>query len=463
MVALLVLALDLLGLERRFGNSDEVIYAEFIRAMQRSGDYFTLRFQGHEVLQRPVVPVALYAFAAQLVEGEVGMRLAPALFTALAALTVMATVWRCTGKVWAGAAAALFASAIPSVHLYGRLLFSDPPYVLACVCGLAATLAAVARPRLFPWVGAALGAAVGTKSFAVVAPALGLAPGVLWLLRRHGGRELRLGWALLLFLALAMPFYAIGLAQHGQRFIDEHFGYNLWARARGLDGIGLPGVGAYFRHIWGADGPVVFLLLFGSIGGAAVAAVVRRDPRLGMASASAVITLLVLSLVGTRLPHYLLVFYPQVAVCAGLLLARFVSSLPSVSAAALAAMLCYETVQAGSFDANADPSPESVELGRAAAAATLAEEPVYSLDWYAPALGWYADRTWKLLGTTEGWVRIVGSVDLFKAAGTVSSVPPWPAGRFLVAGEPWRLERALAGRAVRSIATSGAYALWEVH
>lgn len=79
---------------------------------------------------------------------------------------------------------------------------------------------------------------------------------------------------------------------------------------------------------------------------------------------------------------------------------------------------------------------------------------VYSFNWYAPALGYYANHRWRLLTSSARMARIVGGIDLFAAAGTVRRVPPWPAESFLVAGFPAELDRELP-RASRLVARSG--------
>src|SRR5688572_29508142 len=86
MAVLAILVAYATGIGDGFANSDEVIYAEFIRTMHRSGDWLTVSWQGQPVLQRPAAPIALYAAVAKVVPGEYGLRLLPSLLTALAAL-----------------------------------------------------------------------------------------------------------------------------------------------------------------------------------------------------------------------------------------------------------------------------------------------------------------------------------------------------------------------------------------
>jgi hypothetical protein len=283
-------------------------------------------------------------------------------------------------------------------------------------------------------------------------------------LRRHGraARPLRATGA---FLLLAAPFYALGFARYGGRFLEDHFGYNLADRARGLAGIGLDGPLAYLRHLWLADGAIVTAILLGAVGGAAIVGLWRRDAALLIAAATATVTFVGLSLVGTRLPHYLLPFYPMAAICAGLLAAR-AGALPAAAAALGGLVLLYFTTGAPPFDDVAEPAAETIALAPSATAAVPAGQPIYVLDFYAPALGYYADRRWRLLATTPKLAAIVGAIDLYKRAGVVETPPPWPARPFVVAGERDRLLRARAEEptfcAAEPLASAGSLELWRI-
>jgi dolichyl-phosphate-mannose-protein mannosyltransferase len=560
-VAAGLVTLYLSGLGGTLPNSDEAIYAEFIRTMHRTGDYLTVSWQGHPVLQRPAAPIALYAAVSAVVDGERGLRLLPALLSAAAALAAGGVVWARTRRLGAALAAAVLCAAAPSYYVYGRLLFSDPPFVLATTGALAAMLAARTQPRAFLWIGVCLGAAFASKSLAAAVPAAGLLPGIVLAVRRHPRRALRLPATVVAFAALAAPFYLIGLVRYGGQFVAQHLGYNVLARARGLPGIGLgASPAAYLEHMISADGPLLTALFLGAPVVGALVAVRRRDPELGLAAAFAAITFVALSAVGTHVPHYLLVFYPAAAVTVGLLVGRaqvqlaehfasrninganhpagessaaersatlnistaersapersaslnisapersapersatlstptpdssaaastsrsspghrfsaaasalpgVAAALPGVAAALVGAAALWVTSGRPSFDANTYPADEARELGAAAGAATAPGQAVYSLDWYAPAFGYYADRDWKLLGTSGGWMKFVGSVDLFQSAGTVRLAPPWPDGRFLVAGARVDLDGAAGGRGLhrlRVVAATGDFALWE--
>ncbi|MBI4509206.1 MAG: phospholipid carrier-dependent glycosyltransferase [Deltaproteobacteria bacterium] len=459
----------LLGLGGTFGNTDEVLYAEFIRRMLDTGSYFALEYDGAPVLQRPALPVALYALAAKVIPGELGLRIMPSLLTALSGAAAMWIAWRAKRRPGVGVVALCLVTGAPTVYCYGRALLSDPPLVLACTLAMGATMAAMTQPRYVAWALVALGGAVAMKSLAAAIPAVGLVPWLLWAAwRGRRSKELHLGWGIAGFLALALPFFLVNLARHGAKFVDVHLGYNLAQRARGaMEGIGIGGPLAYVEHMWRFDGPVVTLVLLGGVALALVVAMAKRDWELAVPSSSALGTLLLLSAIGTRLPHYLLVFYPPAAVSVALLAARIdalASNLRSakVIAPVLAVTLLLTTLASPTVDTSLIASPEAKSLGQAAAERTPRGSAVYTLDWYAPAYAYYANRPWRLLSTVDKMVRVVGGVDVFRDAGTVSRVPPWPSGELLVAAERARIAMIPGLRIIAEIASAGDYVLAQV-
>ena len=472
-----VLILYLIGIGAAFANFDEVLYAEFVRVMHRTGDYFTLTYADAPVHQRPAAPVALYAVVARFVSGEFGLRLVPALLSGATAVFAGAIVWKRTGCISAALTSLFFCAGVLTFFTYGRLVLSDPPFVLATTGALAATMAAQHQARYLLWAAACLGLAFATKSLAAGIPALALTPWLLRAMLRHrGSSELRLGRAVLLFLALAAPFYVIGVVSYGDEFLRTHFGYNLVQRARGdLVGIGIGGPFAYIEHLWKVDGPIIAFLVLGGPLTAAVVALRTKDSDLGIPAILALTELLLLSAMSTRLPHYILPIFPPAAVCLGLLGAEFLRSwragrrISRVLMPLIALTVLVSTLGAPLTDAAIVPATESKILGHRAIEAfrneslgLASDAPIYSLDWYAPAVGYYADHEWKLLTTSDRMAKIVGSVDLFRAPKTVSLVPPWPEGKMLIAAPTDRLEAAQSSTALvvlELIAEEGEYKL----
>src|SRR5690606_25629347 len=207
-------------LGRPFGNGDEVLYAQGVREMQRGAGHDVLRWGGQEVLERPVAPFVLAALGANLVDGEVGLRLS----SLVAALVVVALVFwialRTFGRIPAAAAAAILCALAPSFHLFGRALLSDPPFTAALVAAVGATLWAQDDRRGLVAAGVALGAATAMKSLAAGPAIVAVAPWLVVAARRHGTRRILLA-GLAGYVALAAPFFVVGLVTRGPAFVRE--------------------------------------------------------------------------------------------------------------------------------------------------------------------------------------------------------------------------------------------------
>ncbi len=446
----------MVDLGRPLGNSDEAIYAEFVREMHRSGDFFSLRFQGHELHQRPPTAVALYAVASYVIPGELGLRLLPALFTLMVCVGAGLFVWRWSQRPLAGFTSALFAAAIPSVYVYGRLAFSDPPFVLAAMGAVVATIAVQRDLRWLPWAGIALGAGFAIKSIAAVIPLVLLLPWLVAAVRRQRDQadtRRRIVVALTWFAVLALPYYLYNFAVHGGEFWREHFGRVLFDRASGQleDVVSIGGPFAYVKHMWRADGPVFSLILLAGVTTTGVIAIKRKDCTQGILASYTVGSLVLLSAAGTRLPHYLLVVYPAAAMCVGMAIAEAWQSLPeryrlgSLLAPVLAVALLMRTGAAEPFDQIAVPAHDAKRVG-----AFLRDQPkdsefVFTFNWYAPALGYYADRTWIMLTDVPRVAKTVGNTGPFRKTQSIVLVPPWPTTRGFYLAGPSELIKGLGG------------------
>jgi 4-amino-4-deoxy-L-arabinose transferase-like glycosyltransferase len=466
-VLAVVAATMVVDLGRPFGNGDEVLYAQGIREMRRGADPSVLHWGGHPVLERPVAPFVLAALGAGLVDGEIGLRLS-ALACALATLALLfAIARRAWGRTDAALIAVVLCAGAPSFHLFSRALLSDPPFTLTLVAAVAGALWALDDRRGLVAAGLALGAAVGLKSLAAAPAVVALAPWLVVAARRHGDRRsVALGAAG--FAALALPFFTLGLLRHGEQFVAEHLGRALVARAAGeLDHLGMVGgASAYLRYLVEVDGPLVAAWIAVALVGGVALAVRRRDRRLALAATVALGFALVLSLVGTRLPHYLLPLYPLAALAlAGVaghgleaVARRRPGPLPPVAAVALAAAIAMTGLGRRDVEAHFMPDPDAVALGHAARAALPVGAPIHALEWYAPALAYYADRPLRIVTASPGLYRLVDAVDYFRATGVPLRAPP-PAGPLWLAGP--RAAIAGAGWLVveEELAASGEHAL----
>ncbi len=444
-VALIVLAVYLTGLGLPFSDGDEAIYAEHIAAMHRSGNYFALEYQGVELMQRPPTSVTLYALVARVVPGssggEFGARLLPVLFGMAIFVWAGALIWRITGRVSAGLLTLLVLAAVPNVFQHFRLVLSDPPFVLATFGALLATMAAQREPRLLAWAAAGLGLAFATKSLAAAVPALALAPWLAHAAWRHRGQGARpIVIALGVFLIFAAPYYLIGFATRGSEFWQAHFAVSLLDRAAGDLGplVGLGGPLSYAGYLWSADGPMVVALLLAGLGITGFRGFRERRAELGVLVTYCVLAFVILSALGTRLAHYLLIVYPGAALCVGLGFAYGCERLGkrafflAIAGPGAAALLFMSTMSSTQFAS--PPAVHSKALGEVARDLVPADAAVYTLNWYAPAFGYYAERRWHFLLGNRDMARVLASVDPFRYTKNVHPVPPFPRGEIFVVG-----------------------------
>lgn len=442
-----LIAITFRGLDRPFGNGDEVIYAQEIREMQRSGDYLALRWHGQADLLRPSTPFVLASLGTHVLDGERGLRLLPA----MASAAVLAMIFALAFWLWrrhdVALVAVMLCAGVPSFHLFSRALLSDPLFLAAIVLALFGALLAQGervRPG-FVLCGVGLGAAVAFKSLAAAIPAAALAPWLVYAARRHWqDRALRTTVLVsgLAFLALAVPFFAYGLHRFGDQFVRDHLGLSLASRVAGATRVGMPGGAlAYARYVYLVDGPAVAAWMLAGCVGGLVLAWRERASGLGLVASFALMVFAGLSLVGTRLPHYLLPVYPAAALATAGLYARVLTperlnTLPRRLLGPVVALALMLHGMARPPHGHFLPSDDAHVLGQAAR--SVVAERIYALDWYAPALGYYADKPWHLLAAPDLAAEI-GPGYLFRHAGNVHEAPPWPQGRFLVAASRARL------------------------
>jgi len=435
-----ITAFAFVGLDDPIGDGDEHVHATILRDMMRSGDYLRPRWQDDFVLERPLLPYWAAAPFASVVPGEVGVRASSALVSLLTLVVVFASARATWRRADAAFVAVLLLAGSQSFRAFGRALMSEPWLVLGTTIAVASTLAARRDPRWLVGVALGIGLAIAAKSLVALVPALALAP---WLLRaaQHSDRRTRL-YAWLVVASTALPYYALQTALHGERFLHAHFGQSLVARAVGDGGIGLRG-GALAYLMWVPDfeGPVAAIwLLLGSVG-ALVWGARHRDPDLVVLGSYAITVVILLSLLATRLPHYMLPAYPAAALAVGGLYADVSARLglnrgrfsPLFGPGLALAVLLEARGHAGGY-AELLQLPASRELGLVAKRIAAPRETLYTLDWYGPALAYYAERPVVLL--TEN-ARGNAIVSRFVNNSRLVPPPPAPPGtRMLIAAAP---------------------------
>lgn len=211
----------------RFGltGPDEPRYAAIAWSMWRSGNYITPRLAGRIWLQKPVLYYWLAAAAFHLLGVGTAAARAPNSLLALATVAALA-VWlakRHSSRAgWLMAALGLTSAFIIG---FGRAASTDMPLAagmtFSLICAYEGLRAknAVAGERWLLGAGAGLGLAVLAKG-----PVAGLLEGLvclLWILaqrRRDGWRKILRPWPWVVFLAVAVPWYAALIWRHPRFF-----------------------------------------------------------------------------------------------------------------------------------------------------------------------------------------------------------------------------------------------------
>ncbi len=306
-------------------DRDEARFAQATRQMLESGDYLHIRFQDEARNKKPAAiywlqAASVAAFSSAESTAIWPYRVPSFLGAAGAVLLTFAFGTRLVGPPAALFGAALLAASL-GLTIEAHLAKTDAVLLLACVAaqGALAEIYAAARRgggtarwALLFW--AAQGAAILVKG--PVAPALALLTAAALAIADRDARWLR-GfhplWGVALLALIVLPWVVAMSAATNGAFLDEAVGHDFLGKI----------FGAQESH--GAL-PGYYLLLIaitfwpGSLLLAAAAALAwreRRDPAIRLLVAWAVPFWLVLELVPTKLPHYLLPAFPALALLAG--------------------------------------------------------------------------------------------------------------------------------------------------
>lgn len=221
----------LVGLGRgAITDADEAFYAEAAREMVESGDWVTPFYNYETRFQKPILyywlTAATYAITGG--PGEAGARL----WAALSGIGLVLVTAACARR-WFDDGAALLAGAIAATSFgyffIGRMALPDLPLTffitLAIWAGWVATLEQVRQPRR--WVllsAAAMALGFLTKGpVGVVIPVLVLVPVVLMERRSLNLRLADIVAGAVLFVVLALPWYAAMWLRHGDAYLEGFF------------------------------------------------------------------------------------------------------------------------------------------------------------------------------------------------------------------------------------------------
>jgi len=232
-------------------DSDEGFYAEAAREMVETGDWLTPRYNDRYRFEKPVLYYWLAAVGHQVAGASA---LTARLPSALAGLVLVLTTFACARR-WYDGPTGLLAGAIAATS-FGYVAVARqalPDLTLACfvTLGTWAALVALVTPPLsgtdpprWRWLllaGGALAGAFLTKGpVGVILPAIVVGPLVLWRCWSASSspahatpvsaRQLLgdVGLLIVVFLLLAVPWFAAMTATHGLAYLDRFFiGENL--------------------------------------------------------------------------------------------------------------------------------------------------------------------------------------------------------------------------------------------
>lgn len=211
------------------GDNDEAFYAESAREMVESGDWITPRFNYEPRFQKP----ALYYWVTAALFSITGpSEFSARLLAALAGVGLVLVTTAC-GRRWYDESVGLLAGAIAATSFgyfaLARMALPDLPLAffitLAIWATFVATLERERNPRkwlLYAAVAAALGFLV-KGPLAIVLPALVVMPILLMERRSYNVQFSDIVLAVLLFLAIALPWYLVMWIQHGTDYLAGFF------------------------------------------------------------------------------------------------------------------------------------------------------------------------------------------------------------------------------------------------
>jgi 4-amino-4-deoxy-L-arabinose transferase-like glycosyltransferase len=311
-------------------DRDEARFAQATKQMIETGDYVDIRFQEEARYKKPVGIYWLQAAVVQAAEAlgvreartTIGLYRIPSLVGALGA--VLATYW--AAMAFVSRRAALMAGAMMATAILlgveARLAKTDAMLLLTCVTALGAMARAYLaeqgdRPSSLPplaiaaifW--AAIAAGIMIKGpmilmfvgFAVIA-LVALDRSARWMLR------LKPLLGVPFAVAIVMPWLVAIMIRSGGSFFTESLGGDMFSKVTGgQETHGLP-PGFYFLIFWQTFFPGALLA------GLAAPAVwrARAEPGCKLLLAWIVPAWIVLELVPTKLPHYVLPLYPALAI-----------------------------------------------------------------------------------------------------------------------------------------------------
>ncbi|HYM10453.1 MAG TPA: glycosyltransferase family 39 protein [Bryobacterales bacterium] len=339
---------------------DEPRYAWVGREMARSGDWITPRLWGRPWFEKPALLYWMAAGAFRLgLDNDLAPRLPVAILSALFLLFFYRRL-----RAEFGATAAAYAAAILATSAgwaaYSRAAVFDIPLAATFSAAMLCLLGWIERGEtrgIVPFA-ALLGLSMLAKG--LVGPVLAALTIFGWS-ARMGWRSLRAFWrplAVLIFLAVPAPWYALCYARNGSAFLTEFF-WRQHVERYAAGALAHPQPLWFFLPVLAA-GLLPWTPLVAALGWAGL----WRERRCFFLALWAAVTLVFFSFSRDKLPHYILPALPPIAALAGLALSRMAPS-------RIALPLCALLLGLLPFGASVLPEALDAGLGRALAQARL--------------------------------------------------------------------------------------------
>ncbi len=415
-----------------FYNSDEVIYLQMAREMNRTGNYLDLQYMGEVIHQRPPLAIWFLAAADAAAPGNLFVLRLPSMAMGLVLLVLLFLVGRrLLRDERAAMLAVLLLLGAHVFYLNMRSPMTDTTHLAGAAFALYAWLRGRDDRRWLPAVGIGLGWVLMTKHALVAVPSAVILAD-LFLSRRLGLlREWRLWLAAGITVALALPWHLAQTVRHGAAFWQEYIGFNVLQRAS-ASLFHTPDVLYYPRQLLAFEGILPWLY---AVGLAALLwrLVRRREAEDLFLLAWFLAAFLPFQAASTRLYHYLIPTLLPLSLLVARS-AREVLGRPLLLGLALLAAL-------GIFFTNndynlleADYSPDQRAFAQRIREEGRPGAEVRSFNVYELVLFYDLDVPVKMLSSDERFFRIVDGAPIMHRAQAIDFVPAADAAGVLARG-----------------------------
>jgi len=348
-----------LGL-RSLEDWDEALYMQMCKEMVQTGNWLTLHLDGKPWYDKP----PLFFWATSLLYKLFGItEFTSRAVSAASGVGVLAVTWLIARRAYDAATGMVAAIILLCSYQFvwsSRFATTDVMLTFFLLLAIYGYLRLETDgPRMWYPICLAITAAFMIKSAAAV-----VAPAAIALAAALDGQALR--WlrtrqfwlAVLLSLAVMLPWHAYMLAKHGEAFWRVYFGWNLVERATSTFDQHVGGPEYYFNRLYRYFFPWVLLAAFAVV--AEVEQFVRGRTRGRIVLVFTLVVLLLYTIVKTKLRWYIVPLYPTLALsCAALVVRAVRQRDPAAMAALVVAAVMATCMSAGAL-------PPVVALGAGA-------------------------------------------------------------------------------------------------